>query len=779
MKWFYQIDQYEVGPLTETALRELTGNGVINEQTLVRREDSTEWQQFSIAFSLLSKTERHSESTVKNQQFKFHCPHCQQKISADASQSGISAQCPTCGGDFVVPEAPKDMMTTEPYKSSHEEQPPDMLTPQETALTTPTQVPGSSYSFGELVKDGSIAMRKSAQIVKENTKVGWLGLKRVSKQAALRAQIEKLRQIDLRKALHDLGEKAFNNGVLTDTLQTQYQAIYDLDARIAALREKSRTVLVESKMAALKQMGKETANAGHAKSLSMKREHLITGLGRELQSQEADWSMYGLAEEWNTARMIDQQILHKEQEIKELGREGACDSASSGGTQITPFSYRSAVPLFVCCLGFGWLITWFLPMRIFTTELTFSSALGVILLALPPVLISYYGIGRFLEFPKTNYKHLLGAMVFTMLAGIMILLTFYKIAEASQSMESRFYGKATPLVLAVKLIGWSADFRTEGNFFQRLFGSVVHTGFCEEVTKLLPLFALLILNRKKDGIPDLRAFLMIAFFSGLGFGIAEAIKSYSPWSGNPVLTSNVIRWYACVPLHAIYTIIDASLLWLLIPEFKKAKSIGVASVILLTAATVVAVIHGLYNTISGLHNLVGLILDGGAIVFMVYIVRLCLDRDKNSVATTNSHPFPTHILPTWLRSKDRYHPSFGRMFAGAGILLLISTVFTFSPPSPSSSAAQSFADRGYQANEADRRAIERFEDTFSVTQTIGKRNGLNDFEILWAAVDATDWSGATPSLRNAVSDFKSIKSGEAPESRNRKLEPMMTIMDFY
>ena len=35
--------------------------------------------------------------------FKFHCPHCQQKISADESQSGISAQCPTCCKVFATP----------------------------------------------------------------------------------------------------------------------------------------------------------------------------------------------------------------------------------------------------------------------------------------------------------------------------------------------------------------------------------------------------------------------------------------------------------------------------------------------------------------------------------------------------------------------------------------------------------------------------------------------------------------------------------------------------
>jgi TPR repeat protein/formylglycine-generating enzyme required for sulfatase activity len=58
MKWFYQTDNREVGPLTETALKELTASGVINKETPVRREDSTEWQPCAIAFSLLTKPEQ-------------------------------------------------------------------------------------------------------------------------------------------------------------------------------------------------------------------------------------------------------------------------------------------------------------------------------------------------------------------------------------------------------------------------------------------------------------------------------------------------------------------------------------------------------------------------------------------------------------------------------------------------------------------------------------------------------------------------------------------------
>jgi hypothetical protein len=98
-------------------------------------------------------------------------------------------------------------------------------------------------------------------------------------------------------------------------------------------------------------------------------------------------------------------------------------------------------------------------------------------------------------------------------------------------------------------------------------------------------------------------------------------------------------------------------------------------------------------------------------------------------------------------------------------------------------ASQRGPERGdggnYQTNRADGRVIKRFEEAYGVTHRLGKKSGLNDLEILMAAVYATDWSGATTSLRNAVKEFQSIKNGESSESRNKKMKKMMTIIDCY
>ncbi len=355
------------------------------------------------------------------------------------------------------------------------------------------------------------------------------------------------------------------------------------------------------------------------------------------------------------------------------------------------YSIRSAVPLFVCCLGFGWVMTLLIPMRFFPAELSFASVAGVVSLAVPSVAIAFLGMTRFLGYPRREWGKLVGALLFTMFAGIAILLFFHRVADASQTIDTRYYGKFTPFILGTKLIGWLEPYRFEGNFFLRLLASIFHTGFCEEVTKLLPLFLVVLLNRKRSELPRLRSFLMIAFFSGLGFGITEAVLSYAPWAGNPAIESNVIRWFACVPMHAIYTVVDAAILWLLIPAFKNAKGSS-ATGILLAAALAIAVVHGAYNTLSGLHVLVGIILDGAAILLMVVIVRHCTARDHSNNGGANQIEMSIPRLPEWLQAKSDCSPAYGRLYLVAGALLLISILFSSSAPRLSSPAVSSFAE---------------------------------------------------------------------------------------
>lgn len=117
--------------------------------------------------------------------------------------------------------------------------------------------------------------------LKSEASAGWSEIKRTSREASIHAQIEKVKQVDLRMALFSLGKKCYESGILASDLNEHFRAIRELDAAIASKMQTSEADADETKMAALKRMGKDTAKASHAQALTVKRQHLVTELGRE------------------------------------------------------------------------------------------------------------------------------------------------------------------------------------------------------------------------------------------------------------------------------------------------------------------------------------------------------------------------------------------------------------------------------------------------------------------------------------------------------------------
>ena len=255
--------------------------------------------------------------------FKIHCPHCQHKLSADATQSGATLQCPACGVDFVIP-SPTDEVVIQPQspEDSAEATASREIQPEQSSQPETSPEPGASHSFAERLRDGYKAAQEGAKFIKKGALVGWAGLKRRSKQAALKVQIEKLRNIDLRKPYHALGKSAFEQGILADQLTERFQAIQDLDAKIAGHREKTSADAGETKMAALIRVSKDTAKSGQAQALTVKREHLITVLGREIHACKEQMSTGDLSDEFSAIDDIENRIRDKEDEVRGLNDGG-------------------------------------------------------------------------------------------------------------------------------------------------------------------------------------------------------------------------------------------------------------------------------------------------------------------------------------------------------------------------------------------------------------------------------------------------------------------------
>lgn len=264
MKWYYQQDGREVGPIAEKALRELASAGILSAQALVRREDRSEWRPLEQSLEESPPPVEGSDSGPQNDAVQ------------DSTNSEEAAEPP--------PAVPASHRASPALQATDEEQ--------------------SKPSTGQRLKSGARA--------------GWLGIKRLSKQASLKAQIEKLRNVDLRKAHHSLGRKCLELGLLEVELAETLESIRDVDATIAMKKEKTAADTDETRMAALKRMGKDAANTSHGQALRVKREHLITELGKQVCRLDERAIPPELKGEVDSTEAIEDQIQTRTKELEKL-----------------------------------------------------------------------------------------------------------------------------------------------------------------------------------------------------------------------------------------------------------------------------------------------------------------------------------------------------------------------------------------------------------------------------------------------------------------------------
>ena len=99
--------------------------------------------------------------------FKFQCPHCQQRLSAEANQLGTAMKCPSCEADLQVPSPPAKTETeiAPPQQEADPSEPlgNDQHTAHQSGVQAAAQSPQRSFELPQSIK--SIASRKQAAAI--------------------------------------------------------------------------------------------------------------------------------------------------------------------------------------------------------------------------------------------------------------------------------------------------------------------------------------------------------------------------------------------------------------------------------------------------------------------------------------------------------------------------------------------------------------------------------------------------------------------------------------
>lgn len=278
------------------------------------------------------------------------------------------------------------------------------------------------------------------------------------------------------------------------------------------------------------------------------------------------------------------------------------ESVFNGQAQNT-FEWKRLFPLSVCCIFFGWIVPSYViqPVDYFFVDSIYRWK--IIPIAVLSCIGSFCGIRHFLRPKKILWIPAVVVCTFTAIVGLYALLWFQTIAEDAIQSNARLTGnwRIQLTVLVVKAIGWFYQLTDAeySSMFERYIGYIGGVGLCEEFTKMMPLYFIVICCKKQwaKELLSLRTFLVLGFFSGLGFGIGEALTCYSLSNGNFGFNSQIIRWFALVPSHAIWTICDASFLWILSPRIERASGVTKKLLYFVLAIATMAVLHGAYDVL--------------------------------------------------------------------------------------------------------------------------------------------------------------------------------------
>lgn len=210
-------------------------------------------------------------------------------------------------------------------------------------------------------------------------------------------------------------------------------------------------------------------------------------------------------------------------------------------------------------------------------------------------------------FPRGSARpnQLVVAGAFTGTIGILLLLLFQVIAASGVGGVRVYSGKGAIVLLIIRFIGFSYQAALDSNngFVESLLGFTCGVGFCEELTKALPLLWV-VRARAWDNTRgawastlDARALCVLGLASGVGFGVSEGITYSSDYyNGIEGPAMYLVRFVSCVGLHAIWAASAGLVLW------RKRDTVQGqidASFLapLVSVLLVPMVLHGLYDTL--------------------------------------------------------------------------------------------------------------------------------------------------------------------------------------
>ena len=354
----------------------------------------------------------------------------------------------------------------------------------------------------------------------------------------------------------------------------------------------------------------------------------------------------------------------------------AVKASLAGESQGPAFTFSQAIPFVVSLMAFGW----FGMLISDGWKLIITRNIGGVLglLSISSVALMILGMLAFLR-PRASWvlERSIQAFVFTSVVGVAILLsvipcvTHLYISPPSDSQAMNL------LEWLPRTIGYSYLIMSSsgGSAIEHLYANIMAPGFCEELTKMLPLLYFYGLTRRtsKDPISWLRGFLAVGFFSGLGFGITEAVAVYGPRNGNTFLAIQLVRWFSCVGAHAIWAMSDAAIL-LVFMEICDRKRVLNTALGWCLAFVFMGLFHGIYDFACNYQSTTpsaAPIVEAVSLCVMVYLVR------RATKAAAFLHPNKEYVTEDqsskWLNKlidlQDKGVLQFGRVYTACLVLV--------------------------------------------------------------------------------------------------------------